>query len=60
MFQLIPIVTGPRAEMRVGWGQDIEQPEIVSDIFRMPSKAPKGLGRRVCLARPRGRRREGI
>ena len=48
MFQLIPKVAGPGAEMRVGWGPGHRQLDFVSDTSRRPSKAPRGLGRREC------------
>lgn len=38
VFQLIPKVAGPEAELRVGWGQDHRQLDIVSD----PENAQKG------------------
>lgn len=33
--------------MRVGWGQDTKQPDIVPDTSRIPGEAQRGLGRTV-------------
>ena len=42
---------------RVGPGH--RRPDVLSDTSRMQRKAQRGPGRRMCLARPQGRGREG-
>ena len=58
VFQLIPSMAGPRAEMRMGWGQDTKQPDIVPDTTRILGEAQRGLGRAVS-SQTTGQREEG-
>lgn len=56
VFQLIPKVGGrSRSRDEGGVGLGLRLLDIDSDTSRMPSEAQRGLGRRLCLARPQGR-----